>query len=206
MAVLDHHGVVEHGHVGHAAVAVAGVEIGAEHRILLGGRRRRAHVADNVGVALGDAAHVARGRKIGRHHAHRHAGTAGFAGRPVGDRLAAAEAAMGEQVVELARAFAHQMREHLALFLARPDRGRAMAPSDKIAGCRGNAGSRNQAVIAYCGILAQVSRAVRPSSNRGGAHACTQHGGAPRIVDDDRAEHDIVQQPAAFVEKTYQQD
>ena len=110
VAVLDHHGVVEHGHVGHAAVAVAGVEIGAEHRILLGGGRRRAHVADDVGVALGDAAHVARGREIRRHHAHRHAGAAALAGRPVGDRLAAAEAAMGEQIVERGGALADQVR------------------------------------------------------------------------------------------------
>ena len=56
MAVLDHHGVVEHRHVGHAAVAMAGVEIGAEHRILLGGRHRDAHLADDVGIALGDRA------------------------------------------------------------------------------------------------------------------------------------------------------
>ena len=41
-----------------------------------------------------------------------------LAGRPIGDRLAAAEAAMGEQIIELARALADQMRENLALFLA----------------------------------------------------------------------------------------
>ena len=50
VAVLDHHGVVEHGHVGHAAVAMAEVEIGAEHRILLGGRHRDAHLADQVAL------------------------------------------------------------------------------------------------------------------------------------------------------------
>src|SRR6185437_10299668 len=83
VAVLDHHGVVEHGHVGHAAVAVAGVEIGAEHRVLLGSGCRRAHVADHVGIALGDASHVARGSKIRDHHPYRDAGAAGLAGRPV---------------------------------------------------------------------------------------------------------------------------
>ena len=41
VGVLDHHGVVEHRHVGHAAVGVAGVEIAAEQRILLGGRAVR---------------------------------------------------------------------------------------------------------------------------------------------------------------------
>jgi len=35
-------------------MAVAGVEIGAEHRILLGGRNRTALLADDVGVALTD--------------------------------------------------------------------------------------------------------------------------------------------------------
>ncbi len=148
VAVLDHHGVVEHGHVGHAAVAVAGVEIGAEHRILLGSGRRRADVADDVGVALGDAAHVARRREIRRHHPHRDAGAAGLAGRPVGDRLAAAEAAVGQQIVEFGSALANQMGEYLALLLARADRGRARARSDKIAAYRESAGSRGPAVIA----------------------------------------------------------
>ena len=52
MGVLDHHGVVEHGHVRHAALAVAGVEIGAEQRILLGRRLGVVHGADQVGIAL----------------------------------------------------------------------------------------------------------------------------------------------------------
>ncbi len=39
MAVLDHHGVVEHGHVDHAAVAVPGVEVAAEQGVLLGAGR-----------------------------------------------------------------------------------------------------------------------------------------------------------------------
>src|SRR5437660_3132204 len=41
MAILHHHRVIQHGHVRHAAMAVALVEIGAEHRILL----RRRHCA-----------------------------------------------------------------------------------------------------------------------------------------------------------------
>ena len=35
VAVLDHHRVVEHRHVGHAAVAMARVEIGTEYGVLL---------------------------------------------------------------------------------------------------------------------------------------------------------------------------
>jgi hypothetical protein len=48
-------------------------------------------------------------------HPHRDAGAALVASRPVGDRLAAAEAAMGQEVVEVAGLVADQMREHLAL-------------------------------------------------------------------------------------------
>ena len=52
MAVLDHHRVVEHGHVGHAAVVMSRIEIGAEHRILLRGRHADPHLADEIFVAL----------------------------------------------------------------------------------------------------------------------------------------------------------
>src|SRR5258708_14158890 len=61
---------------------------------------------------------IARGPKLIGNDPNRNAGTALVAGRPVGDRLAAAEAAMGEQVVEIARLLADQMREHLALMPA----------------------------------------------------------------------------------------
>ena len=50
MAILDHHGEVEHRHVGHAAVGMALVEIGAKQRILLAGRLRRHERADQVGI------------------------------------------------------------------------------------------------------------------------------------------------------------
>ena len=43
VAVLDHHRVVEHRHVGHAAVRMARVEVAAEQGVLVGGgpvRRR----------------------------------------------------------------------------------------------------------------------------------------------------------------------
>src|SRR6185503_6895376 len=60
-----------------------------------------------------------RGAELVDHDPYRDAGAAGLAGRAIGDRLAAAEAAMGEQVVEIARALADQMRKHLPLLLAR---------------------------------------------------------------------------------------
>src|SRR6185437_7802719 len=84
MAILYHHGVIEHGHVGHAAVAVACIEIRPEDRILFGCRRGRAHVANHIGVAFGDPAHVARGSKISGYHTDRHASPATLTSGPVG--------------------------------------------------------------------------------------------------------------------------
>src|SRR5262245_65836927 len=94
------------------------IEIGAEHRILLGRRSGRAHLSYNVGIALGDAAHVAGRLEVGSNDPHGDAGTASLAGRPVGDRLAAPKTAMGQQVVELACTVADQMGEDLALFMS----------------------------------------------------------------------------------------
>ena len=119
MAVLHHHRVVQHGHVGHAAMAMALVEIGAEHRILLGGRHRAALLADDVGIAGQDLAEIARGPELVGDDADGNAGPALVAGRPIGDRLAAPETAMGQQVVEVAGLVADQMGEHLALVPAR---------------------------------------------------------------------------------------
>ena len=119
VAVLHHHRVVEHGHVGHAAMAVPLVEIGAEHRILLRGRHRAALLADDVGVAGHDLSEIARGPELVGDDADGDAGAALVAGRAVGDRLAAPEAAMGQEVVEVAGLVADQMREHLALVPAR---------------------------------------------------------------------------------------
>ena len=50
---------------------------------------------------------------------HRHASPAALASWPVRDRLAAPEAAVGEQIVEIAGALPDQMSEHLAFFLPR---------------------------------------------------------------------------------------
>ena len=118
MAVLDHHGVVEHRHVGHAAVAMARIEIGAENRVLLRGGHRKPHLALDIGVAVGDAPHAVRGAEFPCDHAHRDAAAAPLAGRPVGDRLAAAEAALGEDIVEFGSALADEVREDLPLLLA----------------------------------------------------------------------------------------
>src|SRR5205807_4605464 len=80
VAVLYHHGVVEHGHVGHAAMAVAGIEIGAEHRILLGGRHRAALLADDVGVAGDNFSEISGGAELVGDHPDRDAGAALVAG------------------------------------------------------------------------------------------------------------------------------
>src|SRR6266480_4650288 len=124
VAVLDHHRIVEHGHVGHAAVAMARIEVAAKHRILLGGRHRHPHLAGEVRVALEHAPHAAARLELLDDDPHRHAGPAGFASRSVGDRLAAPEAAVGEQIVELGGAVADEMREDLALLLAGQIRAR----------------------------------------------------------------------------------
>ena len=68
MAVLDHHRVVEHCHIRHAAIAVAGIEIGTEYRVLLGGRYRHPHFSDDIAVTLDDAAHAARRPKVFHQH------------------------------------------------------------------------------------------------------------------------------------------
>src|ERR1700687_4063228 len=91
LSSLHHHRVIEHGHVGHAAVAMALVEIGPEYRILLGGRHRAALFADDVGVARQNLPEIARGPELVGDDAHGHAGAALVAGRAVGDRLAAPE-------------------------------------------------------------------------------------------------------------------
>ena len=119
VAVLHHHRVIEHRHIRHAAMAMPGVEIGAEHRILLRGRHRAALFAGYVGIAGQHLPEIARGPELVGDHAHGDAGAALVAGRPVSDRLAAAEAAMGQEVVEIARLFADQVRKHLALMPAR---------------------------------------------------------------------------------------
>ena len=154
VAVFDHHGVVEHRHVGHAAVAVACVEIGTEYRILFGCRGGRTHIADHVGIAFSDPAHVARWSKIGCYHAHRDAGAATLAGRPIGYRLASAETAMGQQIVEFARTLANQVGEIPCALPVLRDRGRAKERSDRTVVCRANAGSQIRPSVGHTLTLA----------------------------------------------------
>ena len=117
VAVFHHHGVVEHRHIGHAAVAMTRIEIGAEYRVLLGRRHRRLHLGDDIHVAAGDPAHAARRLKLLGKHAHRYAAAAALARRPVSDRLAAAEAALGKYVVEFAGTLADEVGKDLPFFL-----------------------------------------------------------------------------------------
>ena len=72
----------------------------------------------NIGIAAQDAAHALGGAEILGNDTNRDAGAAAFAGRPVGDRLASPEAALGEDIVELARPLANEVRKDLPLLLA----------------------------------------------------------------------------------------
>src|SRR5262245_21339493 len=89
--------------------------------------------------------------------AHGNAGAALVAGRAVGDRLAAAEAAMGQEVIEVAGLVADQMREHLALVPARQigaGRRRRQIELRGITRVLGHVGSsrlRNRSTIALSG-------------------------------------------------------
>src|SRR5262249_56219875 len=106
---------VEEGDACHAAVAVPRVEIGAEHRILFGGRHRGAHFADDIAVAIEDTPHTSRRLKILGYHPDRDARAAVFAGGPIGDGLAASKTAVRQQIVWLSGPLADEMRQHLPL-------------------------------------------------------------------------------------------
>src|SRR6185503_16639860 len=78
-AVLHHHGVVEHAHVGHAAVGVTRIDVGAKQRILLRGRCRLHAAGNEVLVDLDHAAQRPARAELADQHAHRHAGLAALA-------------------------------------------------------------------------------------------------------------------------------
>ena len=69
MGVLDHHGEIERRHVGHAALGMPGVEIGAEEDVVLVGRFRRDKGADKIGVRPDRPALALRRTKIVHQHA-----------------------------------------------------------------------------------------------------------------------------------------
>ena len=85
VAVFHHHRVVEHRHVDHAAVAMPGVEVGAENRILFRRRHRDPHFTDDIGIAVEDAPHVAGRPEFVDQDADRNAGSARLAGRSIGN-------------------------------------------------------------------------------------------------------------------------
>ena len=118
-AVLDHQRIVEHGHLGHAAIGVAGVDIGAEQRILLRARRRIEARRHQVAIGAHDPIERAPRPEGIDQDAHRHAGRAGVAIGHVGDVLAAPEPAFQKIVDEEGRLLPGQMREELPLELTR---------------------------------------------------------------------------------------
>ena len=61
---------------------------------------------------------LSEGRKSIHQHAHRYAGPAALARRPVGDRLRAAKSGLGQEVVEGGGPLADQMGENLPLLLS----------------------------------------------------------------------------------------
>ncbi|MNC91589.1 hypothetical protein D3C83_78790 [compost metagenome] len=97
---------------------MTGIEIVAEERVLLRRGVGGNFGPDHVRVAPLDAQEAARRGEIPHHDPHRNAGAASLAGRPVGDVLAAPEAALGQHIVQRGRPLADKVREHLPLFLA----------------------------------------------------------------------------------------
>src|SRR5262245_24958994 len=94
------------------------VYVVAEQAVLLGRGARREHRGVEVAIEPQGAAEARGPPEALDHDAHRHAGRATLAGRPVGDVLAAAEAALRQRVMEGAGVRADEVGEHLALVLA----------------------------------------------------------------------------------------
>ncbi len=67
-------------------------------------------IADQITIAVPDPAHGFVLLELACKNAHRNTGPAVFAGRAVGDVLRAAEAALGQQIIQLARATANEVR------------------------------------------------------------------------------------------------
>jgi hypothetical protein len=115
MAVLDHHLIIDHVHVRHAAIGVARADIAAKERILLGRGARGSPFPDNIGVAARDPALGAGRSERLDLYAHGDAGPAVLAGRPISDCLRTAETGLRQRVVERRRPQADEMGEHLSL-------------------------------------------------------------------------------------------
>ena len=112
--ILDHHAVIEHRHVRHAAVAVTRVDVSAEQAILLGRRNRCRAPCNERRISVPAAPHRPVGREFIDEHPDRDAGLAAFAVRHIGDVLAAPEAGRQQAIDELGRLVMRQMREEFA--------------------------------------------------------------------------------------------
>jgi hypothetical protein len=99
-------------------VAVTLVEISAEHRILLGGGHGTALFARDVRIARQNFSQITRRAKFISDHTNGNAGATLVASGAIGDRLAAPETAMRQQIIKVARLVANQMREDFALMPA----------------------------------------------------------------------------------------
>ena len=189
---------------------MAMVEIGAEHRILLRGRHRAALLADDVGVARENLAEIARGAEFVGDHPHRDAGAALVAGGSVGNRLAAPETAMGEQVVEVARLVADQMREHLALVPARQIRAGRRRRQVELRGVARMLGhvmpSVSEAVMQSIAPRRLTVNRFALTSDCPVIAPAARPRGCDGTVDDHGSQDHVVQQLPAAVEQADQQD
>jgi hypothetical protein len=117
--VLDHGDIVGPGHVGHAAAGMALGQIAFQQVELLGRGLGLDQGARQVGVAVQGLALRAGEVELGHRQPHRDTGVAALAGRAIGDVLAAAEARVGQFVVDVGAVREGQVGEHLPLGHAR---------------------------------------------------------------------------------------
>jgi len=94
---------------------VAAVEVAAEEAVLVARRLGLAETPDQVAIELPHPPHVGGWAKGVDADPDGNAGHAGFAGRPVGDALAAAKAALRQKIVQFGGARPHQVREDFSL-------------------------------------------------------------------------------------------
>src|SRR6185503_8184757 len=87
-AFINHCGEIEHGHVGHAAVVVARVDIAAKQRILFGGGLGVHDLRLKVEVRRQCSAEASRPSELVYRHPHRNTCPASITGRPIGYVLA----------------------------------------------------------------------------------------------------------------------
>mgnify|MGYP003693856835 CR=1 FL=1 len=106
---------------------------------------------------------------------------------------------MGQQIVELAGALADQMREHLALLLARQigaGRRRGQVELRCIAGVLGHVSVRHLSICALPPSIARRSAPVKGLSVRAGCMDARSTDARALIVDDHGADQNVVQAAA----------